>query len=298
MMNNQSAPLIFGEVLYDCFPDGTRVLGGAPFNVAWHCQAFGLSPLLISRVGDDQMGEQIALAMQNWGMDTSGLQFDKQHPTGIVDVAFNNGEPSYDIVENSAWDFIDHTALPSLDNSDVLYHGSLALRNTISASALQYIKQMTSASVFVDINLRAPWWNNALIEEIIEQGRWLKLNEEELSLIVPHHATTETRIDDLLSTRLLNLLIVTRGEKGVIVASADGNRVSVEPERNLNVVDTVGAGDAFSSVMLLAQYKAWPLQIALNRAQAFASAIVGIRGATINDLAFYQPFVDGWQLKS
>ena len=37
-------PLIFGEVLFDQFEDGSSVLGGAPFNVAWHLQAFGMQP--------------------------------------------------------------------------------------------------------------------------------------------------------------------------------------------------------------------------------------------------------------
>ena len=44
---------VFGEVLFDHFPDGRRVLGGAPFNVAWHLQAFGEAPRFISRVGAD-----------------------------------------------------------------------------------------------------------------------------------------------------------------------------------------------------------------------------------------------------
>ena len=294
-MNSKSPLLIFGEVLYDCFPDGVRVLGGAPFNVAWHCQAFGLAPLFISRVGNDQMGKDIKQAMQSWGMDISGLQLDHQYPTGIVDVKFDKGEPVYDIVENSAWDFIDES-LPAISGDSLLYHGSLALRNQVSATTLNKLKQTVNTSVFVDINLRAPWWNSELIENIISPAYWLKLNEDELSLIVPQQATSESRMDYLFSTTSLKLLILTRGEKGVIAGDMNGNRVNIVPELNTAVVDTVGAGDAFSSVMLLAQYAGWPLQVALERAQAFASAIVGIRGATINDRDFYQSFIDDWQL--
>ena len=54
-------PLIFGEVLFDRFPDGSIVLGGAPFNIAWHLQAFKQSPLFISRVGDDPLGQPTAI---------------------------------------------------------------------------------------------------------------------------------------------------------------------------------------------------------------------------------------------
>jgi sugar/nucleoside kinase (ribokinase family) len=58
-------PCIFGEVLFDHFPDGKRVLGGAPFNVAWHLQAFGEAPRFISRVGDDAEGDEIRTAMRD-----------------------------------------------------------------------------------------------------------------------------------------------------------------------------------------------------------------------------------------
>ncbi len=75
-MSNKNRLVIYGEVLFDCFPDGSNVLGGAPFNVAWHCQAFGLNPLFISRVGNDRQGEQVKQEMQNWSMRTDGLQLD------------------------------------------------------------------------------------------------------------------------------------------------------------------------------------------------------------------------------
>ena len=89
MINSEAKrPVIFGEVLFDRFPDGSAVLGGAPFNVAWNLQAFGQAPLLISRVGQDALGEQIRETMTDWSMDTSCLQSDMSHPTGIVDISF------------------------------------------------------------------------------------------------------------------------------------------------------------------------------------------------------------------
>ena len=95
-------PAVFGEVLFDRFEDGSSVLGGAPFNVVWHLQGFGLEPLLISRVGNDRLGEQVIAAMESWGMDTRGIQFDKDHPTGTVNVTLNNGQPTFDIVPERA----------------------------------------------------------------------------------------------------------------------------------------------------------------------------------------------------
>ena len=293
--NNFSRPIIFGEVLFDCFPDGSRVLGGAPFNVAWHCQAFGLQPLFISRIGNDSLGHDVKSAMLNWGMDASGLQIDSTHATGIVDVSFDDGEPSYDIVENSAWDFIDHNMMPEIDRQSVLYHGSLALRNPLAASSLLNLKQQCNQSIFIDVNLRPPWWTPSLIESIMKNIRWIKLNVDELALIVPNGKDTETRVHYLLSHLDVELIIVTLGEAGAM-AVTQNERCTVQPNKSSNVVDTVGAGDAFSSVLLLGLYKAWPLQQILDRAQQFASAVVGQRGATTQDKMFYKSFIETWHI--
>ncbi|MDH5517422.1 MAG: carbohydrate kinase [Gammaproteobacteria bacterium] len=301
LADSMAAPLadtrlvIFGEVLFDCFPDGSRVLGGAPFNVAWHCQAFGLQPLLISRLGDDALGQQIGAAMQHWSMDTTGIQTDPQHPTGKVDVSFNHGEPEYDIVENSAWDFIDQQTLPVLDQPCVLYHGSLALRSPISDSAFQQVKKHAAGALFVDINLRAPWWQSSVAQKLIGQSRWLKINKDELNLLVPQENDTASKLQYLLTATEIQRVVVTLGEKGAMAATKH-ETVSVAPKKITQLIDTVGAGDAFSSVLLLGLFKGWGLQQTLQRAQQFASAVVEQRGATTTDSDFYQPFISAWEL--
>lgn len=287
-------PIIFGEVLFDCFPDGSRVLGGAPFNVAWHLQAFGAAPLFISRVGNDPMGRQIRDAMLKWGMDTSGLQLDSTHPTGTVEVTFIDNEPQYEIVEQRAWDYIDADSLPPLPSAGLLYHGSLALRNEVSSAALDKIKHATSSAVFVDVNLRPPWWNAITIEKALSGSRWIKLNADELAEIVPQDNDTSGRTDRLLAENNLELLIVTEGEAGALVVTPQGEQYRVVPEKKTVVVDTVGAGDAFASVLLLGQIKSWSTRTTLKRAQDFASEVVAHRGATISNLDVYKGFVNNW----
>ena len=117
---------IFGEALIDQFPDGHQVLGGAPFNVAWHLQAFGQSPCFISRVGHDTTGEGIRQAMTDWGMDVDNVQTDPDYPSGTVKVTINRGEPSYDILADQAYDFIDSRQLNPANAYGILYHGTLA----------------------------------------------------------------------------------------------------------------------------------------------------------------------------
>lgn len=75
---------------------------------------------------------------------------------------------------------------------------------------------------------------------------------------------------------------------------AGGERLTVAPRPDTEVVDTVGAGDAFSAVLLLGLSSEWPLPLTLQRAQEFAAAVVGCRGATIADPDFYKAFSNRW----
>jgi fructokinase len=287
-------PLIFGEVLFDQFEDGSSVLGGAPFNVAWHLQAFGMQPLFVSRVGDDSYGRRIRHEMQQWGMSTAGLQKDSTYPTGLVSVRIKNNEPSFDILAERAYDHISAAALPPIKPS-LIYHGSLAVRHPDSAAALTAIKQH-HAPIFIDVNLRPPWWQAATLEKLLQQASWAKLNNNEVDTLIEGDATTEDKARELLHRFDLETVILTLGEQGATALTKYGDHNSVAPNQTLNIVDTVGAGDAFASVCILGYLKQWSLAIILERAQAFASALVQIRGATISDRNFYQPFIKDWQL--
>ncbi len=295
-MAHDPRPVVFGEVLFDRFPDGSAVLGGAPFNVAWHLQAFGARPLFISRVGADPLGEDIRAAMAAWGMDTAGLQTDPTRPTGTVEVTFAGGEPRYDIVPGRAYDAVDAGALPPLEAVSALYHGSLALREEASRGAWQRLRQGAGAPVFVDVNLRDPWWDPDTLPRLLEGARWAKLNDDELRRLAPVAGDLGAQARALREARALDLLVVTQGGDGVTAFAADGDTVQVLPERNIPVVDTVGAGDAFASVLLLGLTRGWPLAELLGRAQGFASAVVGLRGATTREPGFYAPFIEAWGL--
>jgi fructokinase len=288
--------VVFGEVLFDCFPDGSVVLGGAPFNVAWHLQAFGVAPLFVSRIGEDALGNRIRDTMQLWGMDISGLQLDSLYPTGKVDIRFDDGEPHFAIIADQAYDFIDAASLPPIPGGALLYHGSLALRNAVSRNALQELKADRDLQVLVDVNLRDPWWQRDSILTLLRGARWVKLNEHELAVLVPQERDLQARMRHFRETYSPELLIVTSGEAGARVLTAGGEELPVVPAVQAAFVDTVGAGDAFTSVMTLGLLRKWALPLVLERAQAFASAVVGIRGATVSDPEFYKPFIDQWEL--
>lgn len=284
---------IFGEVLFDHFPDGKRVLGGAPFNVAWHLQAFGQKPRFVSRVGIDNEGQTIIKAMQDWGMDTSCLQCDPRRPTGLVKVSFDSGEPVYDIVQQVAYDAIRSV---DIEACDLLYHGTLALRESTSRQALLQLRKSHSGPVFVDVNLRTPWWDRQTVLEMILDADWVKLNSDELALLSPEQSADSPR--EFLKHFRLQGLVLTRGAEGAAVYLKTGESYQVKPDEDTSLVDTVGAGDAFTAVMILGIVRRWPMDVTMQRAQRFASLIVGQRGATLSDPYYYQTLISEWQITS
>lgn len=286
---------VFGEVLFDCFPSGEKVLGGAPFNVAWHLQAFGQRPRFVSSVGDDDAGRAIRHAMQRWGMDTGALQTDVNRSTGEVRVSLQDGEPAYDIVDQVAYDFIDAAQLGDVAGG-MLYHGSLALRHEVSRLALEKLKSARSTAVFMDVNLRDPWWRSEAVLAWVDAADWVKLNEAELDLLQVRSTDLLAAAETFMRQHGLTGLVVTRGERGALAVTHDQAPIEVAPVRALEVVDTVGAGDALSAVLLLGLNLGWPMRQTLERAQTFASALVGRRGATVDDADFYRLFIDEWKL--
>jgi fructokinase len=283
-------PLVFGEVLFDVMPDGTRVLGGAPFNVAWHLEAFGLRPLMITRVGADDSGDEVLAAMASWGMDTSGVQRDDAHPTGRVQVELEDGEPTFHILPDQAYDQVDREVavqLASTESFGLMYHGSLISRGEVSRSALDGVKGSTELPVFVDVNLRDPWWERKDVMASVDQARWVKLNEAELELLAGSFEveTAET----FRSDHGLDAVIVTRGGWGAVVVDGNGTYHAAPPAQ-VEVVDTVGAGDAFSAMFILALVEEWSTETTLERALEFAAALCTVRGATVRDRGFYTEF--------
>lgn len=297
-------PLLFGEVLFDVFPDGSEVPGGAPLNVAWHLQGFGLHPLLVSRVGADRRGRQIHAVMTAWGMDTSAIQIDSAHQTGVVQVAISRGQPSFDIVADQAYDHIDaRQALAAAAGIDceLVYHGSLAGRAPVSGATLGALRNSLGAPACVDVNLRPPWWNRDQVTDLMRAAAWVKLNDVELEMIsgrqLPDAAALERAAHDLRDSLGIATLLVTRGAQGAMLLNAEGV-FSDSPATPGEIIDTVGAGDAFSAVSLLGIMKGWATQTTLRRALQFATLICGMRGATTQDLALYQRLLEEWEMES
>ena len=290
-------PILIGEVLFDSFPDGSQVLGGAPFNVAWHLQAMGFEPLLVSRVGRDRLGDRILDAMLEWGLDTAAIQRDPDRPTGTVEVSLDDG-PRFEIVPDRAWDALDgRTASAALADIDgaLLYHGTLIARSDQAATAVQTLRSISGLPVFLDVNLRDPWWSAAAVRRMLFGTRWLKLNVDELDAL-DDEARDADPPDRLRAVRIryaLDTVVLTRGSEGATAVSADVaiDGTAPQPPR---IVDSVGAGDAFSAVWIAGLLSGWPWRTTFDRAMAFASLVCGHRGAVIPDRSVYTTLVEAW----
>lgn len=291
---------VFGEILFDCLPDGREILGGAPFNVAWNLSALGGTPLLVSRVGDDERGLSVLEAMQQWGMETSLIQKDSVYPTGTARIELANGLPSFDLRPEQAYDYIAVSSVIAHPSPSILYYGTLALRNEVSRASLEILRASENVSCFVDLNLREPWWNRDDFGFYLSGARWLKINDEELTIVSGVQLQTleeqVTAAGRLCERYGLEQVIVTRGGAGAFVATATGLLAKQDSGVVATIVDTVGAGDAFASVFLLGLLKKWEMRATLSRAAEFAAGVCELAGATTNLRTFYEDYSQRWSV--
>ncbi len=300
-LQRQGAVVLFGEVLADVFPDRS-VLGGAPFNVACHLQAFGRHPVLISRLGEDALRDAVMHAMSEKGLDTQGVQFDTHYPTGQVKVHMQAGGHRFEILPLQAYDFIHADAARqtlTAAQPDLVYFGTLTQRHAVSRQALHSLLQAGQSMTFLDINLRAPWYDEATLRLSLQFADIVKINDAELTELADLFAlpggSPHEQSQALMAQFDLAQVLVTCGDAGAWHLSREGTRVeSGIPGAAIRVVDTVGAGDGFASVFILGFLRDWAMSTTLERANTFAAAICGIRGAVPEHAAFYDSFKEAW----
>lgn len=296
----QNSVLVFGEVLYDIFPDA-EVLGGAPFNVARHLAGFGTAALLVSRVGRDQRLAPVLEACSQFGMDVHGLQLDPRHPTGQVMVNLESGEPRFDILPDQAYDHI-HAGLARLTalsaHPRAVYFGSLAARSPTARRALQGVLRLSPGLKFLDVNLRAPWYERSTVEWLLRQAQVVKLNLPELEVLrdwLKLTGSPEAVSYRLLKRYDLRMLLLTRGAQGAQAATLDGQVFDL-PGTPLDepLIDSVGAGDAFAAVAIHGLLEGWRLPTILARADRFARRMLHVRGAVPKDHGIYGETLQEW----
>lgn len=283
--DSSAAIAIFGEVLADVFPEQS-VLGGAPFNVARHLQVFGLHPLMISRTGNDALRVELLKEMACLGMDSSGIQCDADYPTGQVRVVLQDNSHRFDILPDQAYDFIcaETTRLTiSSIKPQLAYFGTLAQRSVVSRQAAMCFLQDCRCPIFLDINLRTPWYDVATIAHSLSCADIVKLNDEELAVVAEMFGlkglSMEAQALALQQRFALQQVVVTCGAAGSWLLDERQQMLQAMPTTSAQpVVDTVGAGDAFAAVFMQGLLNQWDVPITLQRANDYAAAQCRVRG--------------------
>jgi len=284
-------PLVIGEVLFDQFPDGQQILGGAPFNVAWNLQALGSRPMFTSTVGNDDLATQVEQRMDQWRMPRNLLQRHDSLPTGRVTVFEEGDGPGYEIAENQAFDHTGHQPIGE-KNTGMIYHGSLAWRSDVSRETICRHRREIDAPVFVDINIREPWFDPAWLPELLLGVSWLKLNRAELAQITGGKISNDqelARAIEIIREKYgCQNFFITDGDQGAYSFDTD-NQLDFAPAPTVNAIaDTVGAGDAFTAFAIHGLLAGWSTQEILRNAVDFAARICTIRGATSQDSELYR----------
>ncbi len=274
-----------GEILWDMLPSG-KVIGGAPANFAYHAQELGESSIVVSCVGNDELGREIISSLEKKDMPTEFLYIYKSHPTGVVSARINKeGKPSYLIQEEVAWDYIPTSTLMRelAFKSAAVCFGTAAQRSQLSRMTIQtFVGLMEQDSIRVfDINLRQNFYSQDVIETSLSLANVLKLNVNELSVVkklLRLNGDEKKILNELSRKYSLNLIALTRGREGSILFTE--GKTSNHEGHKINVEDTVGAGDAFVAGLVTGMLRGYELDDLHYKANRVASYICSKHGGT------------------
>ncbi len=282
-MSNMSNKIVcFGEVLYDVFPTH-RKIGGAPLNVALRMASLGVDANIISRVGNDEIGRELLHFIAQNGINTDSIQIDNNFPTGEVVVKLDTkGSASYTITYPVAWDKIEANsqAQKLVENADALVFGSLACRDNISHQSLTELLTKAKYKIF-DVNLRAPFYTQELLIELMNKADFIKFNDDELYEICDFlgspYRSLEQNIHFISSKTNTGHICVTKGSHGAVLLY--DNKLFYNSGYKITVADTVGAGDSFLAGLLTKLITGTNPQKSVDFASALGALVAQSEGA-------------------
>jgi fructokinase len=274
--------ICFGEVLYDVFPTH-RKIGGAPLNVALRLASLGVNAQIISRIGNDEIGKELLEFIQGNNVPTDTIQIDNSYPTGEVLVQLDQkSSATYTIKYPVAWDKIgvNSEANNGVKNADVLVFGSLVCRDETSYETLLSLLKIAKNKVF-DVNLRAPFYTDNILMELMDQADFIKFNDDELFEICalynsPFHSLDQN-IHFIAEKTNTKHICVTKGSHGAVLYS--NNQMYYNSGYKVKVADTVGSGDSFLAGLLYRLFTGNSPQNAIDFACALGALVAQNEGA-------------------
>ncbi|MGN1081355.1 MAG: carbohydrate kinase [Acutalibacteraceae bacterium] len=278
--------LSFGEIIWDVYPD-EKYLGGAPLNFAAHFSKQGGGAYMLSALGGDELGKEALEQLSRWQVNDEYVSVLGDKETGKCLVSIDEcGVPSYNIVRDSAYDYIDCSAVS--DNFDALYFGTLALRSEHNRRELAgLIKDHSFKEIFADVNLRKPFISRESIIFCMENATVLKISDEELPTVSKMLFDTECSYKNIVTEiskgfQNIKLIIITLGEKGSFAYDCMNKASFSCAAERVKVVSTVGAGDSFSATFLHKYMSGFDINSCLKTASRVSAYVVS-RTETVPD---------------
>lgn len=269
-----------GEVLWDLLPKG-REMGGAPANFAYHAQGLGAEGIIVSRVGQDELGGEMLSRLEARGLDVSFIGVNPDFPTGTVSVELDAaGQPRFTIHEGVAWDRLvlepRHESLAR--RTDIVCFGTLAQRAAPARDAIRgFLAGVPKGCLRVfDVNLRQKYFSRELIVDSLKRCDALKLNDAELPVLgdaLGLDGGEEDKLARLARDFRLKAAALTRGERGCLLCGPGGERAEHPGYRPENLADTVGAGDAFTAAFAMGLLAGESLMKIAEKANRLASYV-------------------------
>jgi fructokinase len=281
------AILCSGEVLWDVFGE-KELLGGAPLNFAVSMMRLGYPVALLTALGDDARGHRAMELIRAHGLSTEWVQIVLGAPTGAAIVTTDSkGNATYRIQRPAAFDslVVDDSLLRRIElvAPDWFYFGTLAQSSPGSMALVEVIRQRwPRIKCFYDANLREGHWNMPLVQQLSSHADIMQLNEAEARILQCELGPLKTFslegfCREWSERNEIGTLCVTLGSNGCAVFS--GGNFSKFDGFQVDVVDTVGAGDAFAAAFLHGIISGWPVSKTASFANALGAFIAGQAGA-------------------
>ncbi len=252
-------------------------------NVAIHLTYNGYQPVVVSRVGNDDLGKELLQFLESKQVSTQWIQQGETHLTGVVKANISNkNEVTYKIVMPVAWDYIqyDEQVARLVGQSDAFIYGSLAARSPETENTLlQYLPQ-AKLKVF-DVNLRPPHYTPEKIKQLLHLADIAKMNHQELEEIIGWFGFEGNEQEQMQFVKQefgLKVVLVTRGECGAAILDDEG--YTEDAGCKVEVEDTIGSGDAFLATFLKGYLEGTPVSDILKRACLVGAYVATQKGAT------------------
>jgi ribokinase len=237
--------------------------GGKGSNQAVGAARLGAESHLVAVIGTDAFGE-VALELYRHEMvDATHVRRTAERNTGVGFITLNAAGENHIVLDMGA----NHLLGPQdVDRAEELIARSAVVLSVLEINAATAAHAMALARRHGVISILNPAPAQPLGDELLSAVDVLTPNESELRILAglaPDDPTDTLELAHRLQRRGVRQLVVTRGRQGALVVEADGTTHQV-PGRPVTVVDTTGAGDAFTSALAVALAEQQPLLAAVR----------------------------------